>query len=538
MSKTFIKPDAPERGKRQKTNYEDLYEFDDEAQEDFENNLRVEVDAKRMRQRQALESREEKMKALENSSASTSARGIATSKVARALPSSMGAMDEDGNGDEMAKYADMMNPGMLGGDDDDMLSKIVSKMARNGNDKGSNFEKLMEQLNSEDDIDPSAFLSEEDKKEWEAFLGTTESSADADREITMEDLEEMEHGAGELGDDDNEDAAFGDERSLMASGDDSGVDIEGADSLIDDDMMGKITSMLATMEAEGEEEEEGETVAFKTSQSGAVSEHSTADAFNTLNKLLGYLDDNSGGVALKDHYVSNNKSITGGELKLDDEGLVSTQEIDRLWSLVEFGRAPKPDYSKTLRYRRSNNIERALDLYQEMCEAEKLEPNQKTLAALIGVVGYATLHRKAEDLVEKFRTVHNVTADRYAYDAMIKMHVIRNDVDSALDAKNKLLEMGMVPNRESYGILIESLSSRSRTEDALLILEEAADNKIRIRDGFLRKLRLQCKRLGIIHPDLPPDSMAWVVDVKKAREKNKNKSKRNVQPIQSKMYNL
>lgn len=470
--------------------YEDMAEFDEEAQETFDQNLRLEINARNMRQKR----QEQKMAMLASSkSQSDDEKYLPEEDTFAKLGAGEGTSEGNMLGDD--------NVRKLMEADNGEISDMLKRIKENGDipEGEESLEYLMKQLNDENDngdFDPGAFLNEEDKKEWEKFLQEMEQPQmdENGNAVTKETVED------------------------------------------DSDMIGSLESILAKMK-NTEEESDGDKVGIRTSEKDLIDAQATVDAFKTLNSLLGHLDDASGGVAIKEHYVSSNKSITGGELKLDSEGLVHTDEIDRMWNLVEFGRPPKPDYSDSLRTRRSKNIDRAMELYEEMCHRENLKPNENTLAALIGVVGNATLHRKAEALIEKFKTEHGVSLNNKGHDAIIKMHIIRHDISSALEAKNRMRELGMYPSRDIYGMLLQSLSARKMIEEALLTLEESADRGIKIRDVYLRPLRHECKKLGITHPDIPEDPMAWVNAVKEARKNSKNRSRSRVQPVQSGMFN-
>lgn len=524
VSKTFIKEDPPDRGKRPKMQYEDIAEFDEEMQESFDDNLRLEIEGKKMRQNEVLK---ERVLALEQ----------AGSRERAALPTPKSYHTALGASPDMGGEPGLLSSGLLDESDsassgmgDDALGDIF------GGDKGleemfnnmkggkvsggdENLDQLMKQLNSDnsEEMDPSIYLNEEDRKEWESFLGE------------MGGAENLDGAAGEVALEKKLAALSGDDENNEASESDESEEKD----LFDDEMMQKLNKMLATMEPE----EEGEKVPFTTSQSGTEGTKSTVDAFKTLNTLLGHLDDSSGGVSMKEHYVSNNKSIAGGELELDEEGLVSTHEIDKLWDLVEFGRAPNPDYSDNLRMRRSKNIDRALEIYKEMCDREDVSPDAGTLAAIVGVIGNATLHRKAEEMVEKFRTEHDISPDRHVYNAIIKMHIVRHDINSAMENKERMRELGMHPSREVYGILIQSLTARKMLEESLLTLEEATDAGMTIREVHLRRLRHMCNKLGVVHPNLPENPMAWMNAVRDARKHRKIRSQKRVQPIQSAMFN-
>lgn len=498
MSKTFIKNDPPERGKRVKMQYEDIAEYNEEMQEALDDSLRVEARARKGRMdeweaQQQLELEESNEEPLTRISSGPSRKDMMGSLAGRS-----GNFAEAGGADEGDSLEDMLKDDsvrqLLENDED--FEEMFKRLSSGGNlaSNDESLARIMKELGKEDngEIDPSSFLNEADRKEWENFVGEMEGADNNRKETAL----------------------------------DGGLE--------SNDMMSQLSKMMSTAE---DDSSAAERVEFQTSQSSVVDTQATVDAFKTLNSLLGFLDDSSGGVSMKEHYVSHNKSITGGELRLDSEGLVATQEIDKLWDLIEFGRPPKPDYSDSLRVRRDKNIDRALEIYDDMITREQIQPNEKTLAGLVGVIGNASLHLRVEKLIEEFKAMHNVIPNDYTYNAIVKMHVIRRDIHSALDAKNKMLELGFRPSRESYGMLINSLAARKMIEEALLTLEETADKGIIIRDVHLRELRRHCTELGIIHPDLPEDPMAWMKAVRQARKNIKNKSKYSVQPIQSGMYN-
>ena len=63
-------------------------------------------------------------------------------------------------------------------------------------------------------------------------------------------------------------------------------------------------------------------------------------------------------------------------------------DIDKMWRMVEFGRAPDPDYSISLADRRGLNIEKAENLLKDMKKA-KIRPDIVTLTTLMGVYSEA-----------------------------------------------------------------------------------------------------------------------------------------------------
>ena len=63
-------------------------------------------------------------------------------------------------------------------------------------------------------------------------------------------------------------------------------------------------------------------------------------------------------------------------------------DIDKMWRMVEFGRAPDPDYSISLADRRGINIQKAEKLMLEMKQA-KIRPDIVTLTTMLGVYAEA-----------------------------------------------------------------------------------------------------------------------------------------------------
>jgi pentatricopeptide repeat protein len=116
------------------------------------------------------------------------------------------------------------------------------------------------------------------------------------------------------------------------------------------------------------------------------------------------------------------------------------------------------------------------------------------------------------------------------------MHVIRRDGEKALAVYDDMQSKSLIPSKDSYGYLIQLLSSKNMLEQAFRVLEDSADRSINLRELHIKHLRHTCERLGIIHPNLPADPLLWLKKVKEVRLQQKNRSKRNIQPIQSALY--
>ena len=94
----------------------------------------------------------------------------------------------------------------------------------------------------------------------------------------------------------------------------------------------------------------------------------------------------------------------------------------------------------------------------------------------------------------------------------------------------------LIPDKESYGLLIESLTRREMFVEALQLVEETAKRKIELRENQIRLLRKRCKALGIHHPDIPPDPNQWYEETKKARKDKRHSARSTLQNIESLLF--
>jgi hypothetical protein len=501
VSREMYKEPNPERGSRQKSPLMDLADLDEEVQESFEENLKLEL--------RDMEARgERKPIRLE-----ASAKGLQErNSSATALPEEYRAMLDKSRerigagGEQVASDEEdasvLMDPAaiekLLGGDEE--LNQMLTAMGGTALTGAESLQELMKKfedlngntndkngmLDGSGDKD-SIFMSEADQKEWEALLG---------------DLTSLE----------------GEEGLKGTESGDSPEDVE-----LDE---------LPTQQGAESDETEVLDLQGDTENNERVE---TTESYKTLNTYLKDLDKTSGGVTMQEHYLASGKSITGAELQYDEQGLLSVGDVDEMWNFIEFGRAPDPDYSGTLRDRRASNITRSMELYGEMVDSD-ISPGADTLASLISVFGNAGRIRNVKELIAQFKAVHNVEPNRRAYDAIIKTHILAKDIDSALQAKDECIKNNMIPGREAYGMLLQSLTNRNMLEQALLTLEECSDRGVKIQERNIKKLRSRCESLGIVHPDLPANPAAWVKAVKEVRWNKRNTSQRRIEPIRSSFY--
>jgi hypothetical protein len=479
----------------------DLADLDEEVQESFEENLKLEL--------RGMEARGERVPVRPEA---LSQELPQRNGVAAALPEDYKAMLEKSrerigaDGEPLASDDEdasvLMDPEaiekLLGGDEE--LNKMLASMGGKALTGAESLQELMkkfEDLNGAmDDKDgmldgrageDSIFMSEADQKEWEALLGDL-TNLEGDSDVKA------------IGSGDNAEEVELDELPTQ----------QGAES---------DETEAPDLEGDSSNDERAETT----------------DSYKTLNTYLKELDKSSGGVSMQEHYLASGKSITGADLEYDEQGLLSVGNVDEMWNFIEFGRAPDPDYSGTLRDRRSSNITRAMELYGEMVDSD-VEPGADTLASLISVFGNAGRIRNVNELITQFKMIHNIEPNRRAYDAIIKTHILAKDINSALQAKDECIKNDMLPGREAYGMLLQSLTNRNMLEQALLTLEECSDRGVKIQERNIRKLRARCESLGIVHPNLPADPAAWVKAVKEVRWNKRNTSQRRIEPIRSSFY--
>ncbi|CAE7474364.1 unnamed protein product, partial [Symbiodinium microadriaticum] len=193
----------------------------------------------------------------------------------------------------------------------------------------------------------------------------------------------------------------------------------------------------------------------------------------------------------------------------DEQGVITRDEVDRQWDQVLFGRCPDPDYSEPMHIRRNKNCTRADGLYNDMME-RGVEPNTETLTRYMSVRSECGRLEGAIDIIDKMSKEHGLAPDEGTYHRLIRGHIFVKDIDGAVARLSEMKARDLKPDREMYGIVINSLSNRDRLVDALQLLEEAASQGLKIQNCHIKKLRARCAKLGVDHPDIYPDPNEWV----------------------------
>jgi pentatricopeptide repeat protein len=151
----------------------------------------------------------------------------------------------------------------------------------------------------------------------------------------------------------------------------------------------------------------------------------------------------------------------------------------------------------------------------------------------LGVHAEAVHVDDAMTVFEEMKGTLQIAPDNATYESLIRMFVRAKDLDSALKMKTDMQALQLVPTQESFGLLVRAFTHRDMIVEALQMVEEAKRNNVPILERNLTVLRNRCKKLGVTHPDLGPDPLAWAKQAKTVRRNMKESSQRSIQSLQS-----
>jgi pentatricopeptide repeat protein len=217
--------------------------------------------------------------------------------------------------------------------------------------------------------------------------------------------------------------------------------------------------------------------------------------------------------------------------KTGSEGFLTDEIIAAQWDLVHFGRAPDADYSAPLNVRRKIGKHRATLAFEQM-QAEGVEVTPRALNMLLTVHCEAQHEEDAYKVLSQFPNF-GVVPGLAAYRSMVIMHVKNKKIGKALEAKGEMIKSGVKPDGLTYGMLMESLSHRDMLVEALQLLEEASDSKVKVPEKHLRYLRSRCRTLGINHPNMRADPKLWVREMKALRRRFKHASQSKIESVRN-----
>ena len=161
-----------------------------------------------------------------------------------------------------------------------------------------------------------------------------------------------------------------------------------------------------------------------------------------------------------------------------------------------------------------------------------LQLDARTLNSLVAVYAEAVRVHDVEKALARF-VDNKIPFDSYTYRHLIKMHVRARNISRAMELKSESEKQGLVVDGMTYGLLIESLTHRDRLVEALKLLEEVTEKKIKIPERHVKILRARCKTLRVVHPDMPVDPSQWAKDVRAARKNLRHTSDSLVEPIRT-----
>ena len=148
-----------------------------------------------------------------------------------------------------------------------------------------------------------------------------------------------------------------------------------------------------------------------------------------------------------------------------------------------------------------------------------IEPSCRILNDYMSVASEAMQWEKASEIITLFKVKHGIAADSTTFRHLVKMHILMSDINGCMERLKEMKSKGISADRETYGLVVATLTHRDDMLGAIQILEEAHNNGIRISNRHIKKLRARCNKLGIQHPFIYPDPMLWVKDVSKVRSK-------------------
>jgi tetratricopeptide (TPR) repeat protein len=168
---------------------------------------------------------------------------------------------------------------------------------------------------------------------------------------------------------------------------------------------------------------------------------------------------------------------------------------------------------------------------------EGFKPDAITLNTYMSTYAEAYKQDDALEIFDSFPKF-GLVPDARSYRILIRMHIRCKNISAAMKAKEEAVKVlgDSYNDGEAYGLLIESWAHRRELVESLKLLEEATDKNIRIHERFIRNLRAQCEKLGVVHPNMPPNSRQWIKNLKEERRKSAKANQRRIEPIRSALF--
>jgi len=255
------------------------------------------------------------------------------------------------------------------------------------------------------------------------------------------------------------------------------------------------------------------------------------------NEGKAYQPQHSSLVMLLDRMQSRkDDSVEDSVNSVEERGPITDAYVQEQWELLHFGRAPNTEFhNKPLGARRKQNVMRAQHIFEHML-AQNIQPDVKIMNELLAVHAEAVHVDDALAVLDRF-SKFGVEPNERTYRYLIQMHVRNGDINAAVQLKDEMKQTkGIIPHKDSYGLILQSLTHREMLVEALKVLEEASLDQRRIPEGHLRYLRSRCEKLGIKHPNIPADPKQWVKDTKEMRSKLKHAPQSRIEHVRTKLF--
>lgn len=214
---------------------------------------------------------------------------------------------------------------------------------------------------------------------------------------------------------------------------------------------------------------------------------------------------------------------------------LTNADIEAQWEMVEFGRAPQPDYSIPIPHRRRMNIQRAEEILVDMIKNRGIRPDTTTLNAMVSVYADGMCEGEARATLSQYDDM-GCAPNASTYLPLLRLSIKRSEISTMETTLAEMRSKGIRPDAESFGLVIQTYTNRGMVVEALKALEEAAAGGVRVREPYLKRLRGRLNNLGMSHPNMPADPMQWVRDVKTERRKAKQSSQSKINDVKTALY--
>jgi hypothetical protein len=199
------------------------------------------------------------------------------------------------------------------------------------------------------------------------------------------------------------------------------------------------------------------------------------------------------------------------------------------WDMLEFGRAPDPDYSLYHDLQARIWTHRAKLAFKDL-QRRDIKLDTRTLTWYLSVFCESLQVEEVGKVLSLFRE-NGLSFNKNTYHTLIRMYLRLNDVSLVNHWKNEALAQKIRLDADSFGLIIRYHVRNDNVVDALKSLEEAKESNLNISEYYIHSLRKKCDELGISHPDIPQDPQAWLKHMKDLRQRKRHSSRSKIQDL-------